>query len=252
MKGFNKAIKLEIKSMMERKFSLLFYLVVPTIIIGLFYMVGMDPLTYGDFAYMNLKIYDIFGPAVFLIITIFITTQLMVLRIVGERAPYGTLDRELIAISRPGMLLGKFVANMIFATLQCIMVWIGGYYLFPAQNYGAPPLVFLSIWLVGIFGLTSGLAISVFSKNREQAVQLIPLFILGLLLLSGVLPPLEQMPPQMAKIAGNVPLTLGINSLQELAINGVGLEDVTSGLLLLLGWIVSILLISMLKFCLEK
>ena len=139
MKGFTRALKLELENMKERKFSLLFYLIAPLLIIALFYMITSSlTLDWTNYASMGLRIYDFYVPNILGIVVLFITTQLMVLRIIGERAPYGTLDRELIAISKSGMFFGKLIANLIFVFLQCFLIFLSAYVFFPAKNYGSP------------------------------------------------------------------------------------------------------------------
>jgi|SRR3989338_3636686 len=251
-KGLTKALKLEFNDMKERKISLLFYLLVPAIIIWIYYISATMTINWGDYASLNLKLYDLFASDVFSIIIIFITTQLMVLRIVGERAPYGTLDRELIAISRIGMYFGKLFANLIFVLLQVIIIYIFGFIIFPARNYGSPIPILLFLFLIALFGLISGLTISIFSKNKEQAIQLIPFFVLILLLFSGLFVPLDQMPGNIRLIAENMPLTLGSQSLKMLTLDGVGFEDVQFKMWKLLSWIGVITLAGLVKFELER
>jgi len=252
LKGLTKALKLELIDMKERKISLLFYLLVPAIIIWVYYISATLIITWGDYASLNLKLYDFSAPDVFSIIIIFITTQLMVLRIVGERAPYGTLDRELIAISRTGMYFGKLFANSIFIALQVILIYIFGFIIFPARNYGEPIPILLFLFLIALFGLISGLTISIFSKNKEQAIQLVPFFVLVLLLFSGLFVPLDQMPENIRLIAENMPLTLGSQSLKMLTLDGVGFEDVQFNMLRLLIWIAVIAILGLLKFGFER
>lgn len=252
MKGFTRAIKLEFDNMQERKFSLLFYLIAPVLLIAIFYMIATLPVNWGDYSALNLNLYDLSSSNIFPIIILFITTQIMVLRIVGERAPYGTLDRELIAISKSSMFLGKLTANSIFVLIQSFLVYLSGYILFPARNYGGPLGTFLIILLIGILGLISGLTISIFSKSKEQAVQLVPFYILILMLFSGVLIPLEYMPADIEILARNFPLTLGIDSLKKLTLDGVGIEDVIPKITSLIIWIIGIGAISLAKFKLEK
>ena len=109
----------------------------------------------------------------------------------------------------------------------------------------------MNLFLIGLFGLIFGLSISIFSKNKEQAIQLVPFFVLVLLLFSGILIPLDQMPTNMQLIAGNMPLTLGSQSLKMLTLDGVGFEDVRFNMLRLLLWIISIALLGLLKFRFE-
>jgi len=252
LNGFTKSLKLEFYDMNQRKLSLLFYLIVPAIIISIYYTITTSLVTWGSYASLNLKLYDLFVSDVFSILLIFVTTQLMVLRIVGERAPYGTLDRELIAISRGGMYFGKLFANLIFVVLQVIIIYIFGFLVFKARNYGDFIPIFIFLLLIALFGLISGLTISVFSNNREQAIQFVPFIVLILLMFSGMMVPLDQMPQNIRSIAENMPLTLGSQSLKMLTLDGVGFEDVQFNMWKLLAWILIVTLAGLTKFRFER
>lgn len=247
-----KALKLELNNLMERKLSLLFYLIIPAILIAIFYYSATAIVTWGKYVGLNIKIYDWQAPFIFAAIVLFFTVQLTILRIVGERAPYGTLDRELVAISKTSMYFGKLIANFIFVFIQIILIYIAGFILFPARNYGNSAAIFLFLLLIGLFGLVSGLAVSIFSKNKEQAIQFVPFFVLVLLLLSGVFVPLEQMSEGMKGIASILPLTLGSNALNSMMLDGWGFEDVTGAALGLIIWIIIIITIGLLKFKYEN
>ncbi len=246
----NKAFKLEIKSMLERKFSLLFYLIVPCIITAVLYFSTRGIVDWGEFASLNLKMYDLQAPRIFPIIILFVAIQLAVLRIVGERAPYGTLDRELVAISRTGMYFGKLLANLVFVFMQVILMYITGFILFPARNYGSSAVIFILLSLIALFGLVFGLMISIFSKNREQAIQLVPFVILILITLSGIFT--FDNAQSVKSIADNMPLTLSINGLKNIMLDGVGFEDVIGNMIGLLIWIISLMSIGLIKFNLEQ
>ncbi|MFA5176133.1 MAG: ABC transporter permease [Candidatus Nanoarchaeia archaeon] len=238
--------------MMERKFSLFFYLFAPVLLIYLFYMSATVIVHWGNYSSLGIRVYDLLASDIFSMIILFITTQLMVLRIVGEKAPYGTLDRELITISKSSMFFGKLITNSIFVFIQCFLVYFSGFILFPAKNYGSHFWVFIFILLIGLFGLVSGLVISIFSKNKEQAVQIVPFYILIMMILSGSLIPLDQMSHVIGLISNKLPLTMGISSLKNLTLNGVGFEDVLTSLYYLISWIMGIGLIGLLKFKYEK
>src|SRR3989338_664450 len=156
LKGYTKSVRLEFSQMMEAKISFLFYLIVPAIIIWLFANFGSDIVVYG-----NVSVYQYFGIRVLALIILFISIQLTILRIVGERAPYGTLDRDLLAISRSGMFLGKLTTNALFIFLQCIIIYLIAFIVFPiTKNYANPLLVISLLFLVGLFGSSLGLLIS--------------------------------------------------------------------------------------------
>ncbi len=113
-KGFVSAYRLEINDMKQRKGNLIFYLFVPIILIWLYSLIASGQVNSS----LDLTRFDVTAPSVLSVIIVFITMQLTVLRIVAERAPYGTLDRELIAISISGMYFGKLIANYLYAIIQ--------------------------------------------------------------------------------------------------------------------------------------
>src|SRR3989344_5564625 len=252
MTSLTKSIHLELNYIKERGLSTLLFILASALIIVLFSIVAKIRVGWGGFWELGYTYYDLLAPTIFPLLILFVTVQMIVLRIVGERAPYGTLDRELIAISRTGMYFGKLFANLIFVLLQVILIYTFGFIVFPARNYGNPLSVLLFLFLIALFGLISGLTISIYSKNKEQAVQLVPFFVLILLLFSGLFVPLEQMPENILLIAENMPLTLGSQSLKMLTLDGVGFEDVQFKMWKLLSWIGVITLAGLVKFELER
>src|SRR3989344_2224491 len=214
MKSFTKSINLELNYLKERWLSTSLFILASALIIILFSKVAEIDVGWGGFAQLHYTYYDLLAPTIFPLIILFVTVQLMILRIVGERAPYGTLDRELVAISRTGMYFGKLLANLVFVFMQVILMYITGFILFPAKNYGSSATIFLFLILIALFGLVFGLMISIFSKNREQAIQLVPFFILILIALSGIFA--FDNAQSVKSLADKMPLALSINGLNNI------------------------------------
>lgn len=252
VKGIAKALRLEINSMKERWLSLLFYLFAPAIIVGINYYSSKTLIDWGAYASLNLRLYDFFAPRLLPLIILFVSLQLTILRIVGERSPAGTLDRDLMAITRSEMYLGKWIANTLFVILQVIFIYVAGYIIFPARNYALDIYILIYLFLIAVFGSVTGLTISVFSKTREQAIQSVPIIMLILLLFSGNVVQLEQMPSKIYAFAINSPLPLASESLKMLTLDGVGFEDVQINAFKLLIWISVITLLGILKFKYER
>jgi len=87
--------------------------------------------------------------------------------IVGERAPFGTLDRELIAVSRAGMFIGKLMTNILIAFFQVFVLFFAGIYVFNVHIAGNPYFLIVMI-LSALIGLSIGLCFSVFSKSGSK------------------------------------------------------------------------------------
>lgn len=249
MGGLIKAYRLEFRHIKQNKLQVLLLLLLPVLIIVAFALAGKESIFDPR---RGLTFYDYFAPSIFATAIIFITTQMTVLRIVAERAPYGTLDRDLLAISRTSMYLGKYFANLVIAIVQCGLIFYVGYSIYQVNIQGSPVLVIILMVLSALFGLSLGLLISVISKTRDQAVQMVPFTILVLLVLSGVMIPLSQMPPNIGIIANNLPLTLLSYGLESIMHNGAPFEAISVTILKMLGWIVGLLFLGISKFATEK
>lgn len=255
LKGLTKAIRLEFNHMLETKFSFLFYLIVPSIVIWVFANFASKVI-----AFENVTVYEYFAFRVIALVIFFVTVQLSILRIVGERAPYGTLDRDLLAISRSGMYFGKLIANSVFVLIQSIFIYIVGFIIFPAGKiYGSPVIVILLLFVIGLFGAVLGLTISIFSRSREQAIQLVPFLIL-LLLMAGDFFLIEKfgIPEQIKTLSSYSPLSVSYKMLQSATADTYGFTDMLLGsfqenyFLKIILWTILLVTIGLLKFNFEK
>lgn len=254
LKGLTKAVKLEYNYIKERWLSTLIFILASALIIILFSYVAKVPVGWGGLSKMGYTYYDLLAPMIFSLLILFVTVQMIVLRIVGERAPYGTLDRELIAISRGAMYFGKLFVHSVIAFLQCLCIYVVGFILFPVKSYALSPVPILVLFfLLALFGLSLGLAVSIFSKQKESAVQITPYLILGLFVTSLILIfPGIALNQGTKIIITNNPVALASQSLNEIMLNGVGFEDINSSIIKIGSWIVGLAVISLIKFRFEK
>lgn len=254
LKGLTKAIKLEYNYIKERWLSTLIFILASALIIIIFSYVAKVPVGWGGLSEINYTYYDLLAPMIFSLLILFVTVQMIVLRIVGERAPYGTLDRELIAISRTGMYFGKLFVHSIIAFLQCLCIYVIGFVLFPVKNYALSPVPILVLFfLLALFGLSLGLLVSIFSNHKEAAVQITPYLILGLFVTSLILIFPGIAIGQSTKIfIVNNPVALISQSLNEIMLNGVGFEDISANVTRITFWIIGLILVSLLKFNFER
>lgn len=254
MTSFTKSIQLELNYIKERWLSTLLFILASVLIIILFSIVAKIPVGWGGFAQMNYTYYDLLAPTIFPLLILFVTVQMIVLRIVGERAPYGTLDRELIAISRTGMYFGKLLVHSIIAFIQCIIIYLFGFVFFPVKSYALSPLtIILLFFLLALFGLSLGLLVSIFSKHKESAVQITPYLVLGLFITSLILIfPGVTIGYSVKVIFMSNPVALISQSLSESMINGVGFEDISLNIIKIIFWIIGLTVISLIKFNFER
>ncbi len=254
MKTLPKAIKLEFNYIKERWLSTPLFIAASALLVILFSTVARVPVGWGEFSKLGFTYYDLLAPTIFPLLILFVTVQMTVLRIVGERAPYGTLDRELIAISRPAMYFGKLVVHFAVAFVQCICVYLFGFILFPVKNYALTPITIILLFLLlALFGLSLGLLVSIFSKHKEEAVQITPYLVLGLFITSLVLVfPGIALSHGVKVIIMNNPVALISESLNESMFSGVGFEDIRNSVVKMLVWIGGLMVVGLLKFTYER
>jgi hypothetical protein len=251
MKGLTRAIYLEINYIKERWISVLLFLLASAFIVILFSIVAVTPVGLTKFQGMGYTYYSLLAPAIFPLIILFVTVQMIVLRIVGERAPYGSLDRELIAIPRTSMYFGKLFVHSVISFAQCFIIYIFGFILFPVKSYALSPItIMLLFFLLAIFGLSLGLFVSIFSKHKESAIQITPYIIFGLFITSLMLV-LENLLGTSSGFTLN-PVGMISISLAQTMIGGLGFEDISFKVLGVIFWIVGLTAVSLVKFNMEK
>jgi len=248
MDAILRAAKLEFNQLTESKANLLLLLLIPISIVFILGLTGSNRTPWNE----NIRYFDFFSSAIFPTLVLFISIQLAILRIVAERAPLGTLDRDILAIGRANMFLGKFATNMVFGAIQVVLIFTVGFYLLSLFSLGNPFSVLLILLSVSFVGVSMGLCFSVFAKTKEQAVQLVPFTILVFLLLSGFMIKIEEMPSVVAAIAWKTPLALSSASLVSLMFEGKIMKDVFENYAVIVVWGVTFLIVGLAKFYFEK
>ncbi len=245
---FIRAYRLEVRQSLESRFGFTSNFLIPILITVLLAEAGSMNCSFC----LGYTYFEYYAPLIFATTVMFISTQLMVLRIVGERAPYGTLDRDLLAISRPGMYLGKFLAGLSIALIQTVLIIIVAIEVYSMTIMGSTLFYFVMLLLASTAGLSFGLLLSIISKTKEQAVQLVPFIILILLVLSGELILFEDMPPLLSQISRNLPLSLAATTLKDIMLSGKSFQTLFMNVVKLLVWIVSLNSLAFVKFIREK
>ncbi len=137
----------------------------------------------------------------------------------------GTLEQMFVTPIKPvEYLIGKVTPYALLATVQLTVVALVGIFWFKVPFAGQISVVAAGL---GLFMLTSiglGLLISLVSHTRQQAQQLMMVFMLPSFVLSGFLFPIDSMPPAIVPLTWFVPLTWAISILRGAFIKGSGFE----------------------------
>ncbi|CAN5581049.1 MAG: ABC transporter permease [Chloroflexi bacterium] len=166
------------------------------------------------------EVLSFFGPAVFALVIQHLAITLTALSMVRERLS-GQMDRFRVApVSSMELLVGKYIA---YAVLSLAVTGLVGVLL--VGVLGVPLLggwlVFAAIVLLLTFAsLGVGLLISLIADSERQAVQLSMLILLASVFFSGFVLPVSDFAAWTQYISYTLPVTHGIQTLQEHMLRG--------------------------------
>jgi ABC-2 type transport system permease protein len=161
-----------------------------------------------------------FAPAVLALVLQHMGVTLTALSLVRERLT-GAMDMFRVAPLRSlELLVGKYLAygffNLSIAALICFLL-IG---LLKVPMLSAPGQVATVILLLSFASLGLGLLISTIVDSEQQAVQLSMLVLLASVFFSGFVLPLDQFITPLRIAAYSLPVTHGIQLLQDFMLRG--------------------------------
>jgi len=199
---------------------------------------------HGDESWTN---FDFYGPVfigIFIFVFVFLTSSMSLLT---ERSG-GTVERLISTPVRSGQIVGGYVLGFGLLTLvqSAIILW-ACIYLIGFPNAGSLPLVVLITVSMALVSLTLGLLVSGLAHTPFQVIQLMILFVVPQILLSGIFD-LTQTPAWMQAIAAVFPLGYGAEALRDVMLRGAGLGDVAANLGILWAFIVVFFALGCLNF----
>lgn len=245
VKNFFRATRLEFNFLRQSKSTLILSFALPIIFAYFFGLAGQMAVSWKP----NATYFVLYAPLVLPLFVLFIATQLTIMRIVGERAPYGTLNRDLLSLSRTSIFFGKFIINSIIAVIQALIIFSISYNLF---HLPVEPVLFAFILIfVSLFGVSLGLAISAISSTKEQASQIVPFVILTLFIFNGSIISFDGMIYPIKNIISSLPLATATDSIVRMINSNQGFYELKDNIILLLISILIITLFGWIKFCLE-
>lgn len=168
--------------------------------------------------------------------------------IVRERER-GTLEQLVVTpIGKTSLMLGKTIPFAVVGYLQVTVILILGKLLFDVPMRGSLVLLYLLIAPFIIASLGMGLFISAVTKTQIQAMQLSFFFIMPNILLSGFIFPRSAMPEPAQWVGAALPLTYFLTVMRGVLLKGVEFADVWRQALVLTGFAVLLVGMSVRKF----
>jgi ABC-2 type transport system permease protein len=174
---------------------------------------------YANLRGETLSFVNFYAPSVLALILQHIAVTLGALSLVREKER-GTLEMFRVSpVSASSIILGKYLGYTVF--LSILTAALVGLLIFLGTPFSGSWLVFVG--LMGLLILASlglGFLISTLSTSDSTAVQLSMLVLLFSIFFSGFFLPLENFTPAMRAVTNIVPLTHGIQGLQEIMLKG--------------------------------
>ena len=190
-----------------------------------------------------------FVPAIMGMLLLLICAMMTSISIVREKER-GTMEVLLVSPVRPLMIIvAKAVPYFVFALFILVIILLMSAFVLGVPLQGS------LFWIMGVsliyilLALSLGLLISSIAKTQLMALLVSAMvLLLPTVMLSGMLFPVESMPPVLQYISAIVPPRYYISAMRKLMIMGVGIESVLTEVAVLTGMTVLLLTVALAKF----
>jgi ABC-2 type transport system permease protein len=165
-------------------------------------------------------------PAMIAALSMLQTLLLAALSVAREREQ-GTFDQLLVTPLTPiQILIGKALPSILIGLIQSTIIFLVIRFWFQIPMNGSVWLIYGGLVMFNCAAVGIGLSISAVSLTMQQAMLFTFLLIMPLMLLSGMLTPVKNMPAVLQVATYINPLRFGISIVRRVYLEGAGLADV--------------------------
>ncbi len=190
-----------------------------------------------------------FVPAIMGMLLMLVCAMMTSISIVREKEK-GTMEVLLVSPVKPLMIIiAKAIPYLVLAFVILLII------LMMARFVLGVPLVGSLFWIIAVsiiyilLALSLGLLISNVAKTQLVALLLSAMvLLLPIVMLSGMLFPVESMPRVLQWISAIVPPRYYIEAMRKLMIMGVGIKEVAREVLILVGMLALLMALALAKF----
>lgn len=190
-----------------------------------------------------------FVPAIMGMLLMLICAMMTSISIVREKEK-GTMEVLLVSPTPPLVIIAaKVVPYLILAFLILISILLMSAFVLHVPVRGSLFWIFAVSTLYILLALSLGLLVSNVARTQLVALLLSAMvLIIPIIMLSGMLFPVESMPRILQYISATIPTRYYISAMRKLMVMGVGVKQVLNEMLVLLGMFVALLTLSLAKF----
>ncbi|XP_023172078.1 ABC transporter G family member 20 [Drosophila hydei] len=206
------------------------------------------------YGYRNPNFTDFAAPGVILTIIFFLSVAITSGAMLIERNE-GMLERCLVAgITGPEILLSQVVTQFTVMLSQTVFVLIVSFYFFELTLVGDIWLVVALCILNGLCGMTFGFVISCAVDTERTATYVAMGSFLPIVMLCGIIWPIEGMYPLLQFVTAFLPLTKPTESMRSILQRGWGMDNPTvyNGFISISSWVLVFLVLTILLLKFKK
>ena len=165
-------------------------------------------------------------PALIAALSMLQTLLIAALSVAREREQ-GTFDQLLVTPLTPmQILIGKALPSILVGLVQSTIILLIIRFWFQIPMAGSVGVLYLALAVFTVASVGIGLSISAVAANMQQAMLYTFLLIMPLMLLSGLMTPVANMPKALQIATYANPLRFGIDLVRRVYLEGAGLQEV--------------------------
>lgn len=146
---------------------------------------------------------------------------------VAREREQGTFDQLLVTSLTPSkILIGKALPSMFVVIVQSTLIFLIIRFWFQISMSGSVWLLYLGLAIFTLASVGIGLSVSAVSLTMQQAMLYTFMLIMPLMLLSGLLTPVANMPKILQIITYINPLRFGLDLVRRVYLEGATFSDV--------------------------
>ncbi|HSD17899.1 MAG TPA: ABC transporter permease [Thermomonas sp.] len=165
-------------------------------------------------------------PALIAALSMLQTLLISALSVAREREN-GTFDQLLVTPLTPmQILIGKAIPAIVIGVIQSTIIFLVIRFWFQIPMNGSLWLLYMGLLVFNMAAVGVGLSISALALNMQQAMLYTFLILMPLMLLSGLLTPVANMPRVLQVVTYVNPLRFGMSIVRRVYLEGAGFTDV--------------------------
>ncbi len=197
----------------------------------------------------SLKGVYLFVPGLITVILMLVSAMMTSISLTREKE-YGSMELLLASPMKPIIVIvSKVIPYLIISYIDAILILVMGKFIFGVPIVGSLPLLLAECALFVMMALSLGIFISTKAKTQQVAlmVSLVGLM-LPTILLSGFIFPVENMPIPLQIIASLNPSRWFIIIVKDIMLKGAGMELLWQETLILIGFTLGFIMLSVKNF----